>query len=247
MFVIVACLVAGWVQTARAADGTFTLYAAASLRELVERSIDASAIETRSVFAASSTLARQIEAGAPADLFISAHPRWMDALEEGGLVDAGTRRDLFGNRLVVITRKDDALPLSEIGDLPERLGEGRLALGDPVHVPAGMYARAALSKAGIWQRVADRLAPASNVRAALAFVAQGEAPLGIVYASDARIEDDVAVIATIDDRFTPDIRYPAAVVADAAHADQARAFIDFLVSKDGQAIATSLGFTALLK
>ncbi|GMG84269.1 molybdate ABC transporter substrate-binding protein [Paralimibaculum aggregatum] len=205
-----------------------TVFAAASLTDALEEIAAAHAAETgrrpRLAFAASSTLARQIEAGAPADLFLSANARWMDRLEAKGLLAPGTRRDIAGNRLVLVGPAGTA-PAPAAALLAA--ATGRIALGDPDHVPAGIYARAALEHLGLWDRLAPRLARADNTRAALALVARGETPLGIVYASDALVAPDLAVLAEMPADSHPPIRYPAAIVAGRDGA-AARAFLERL-------------------
>ena len=194
-------------------------------------------------FAASSAVARQVESGAPADVVVTADADWMDWLDKRGLVNAGSRRDVAGNILVLIAPRRDPQPVysSEVEAL-EALS-GRLAMGEPAAVPAGRYGREALTALGMWSRVEARVVPAENVRAALALVEQGEAGLGIVYASDAQASAKVAVVA----QFAPDshatITYPAALIARSQHPD-ARAFLDFLGGQQGQAILRAHGFTA---
>jgi molybdate transport system substrate-binding protein len=196
--------------------------------------------------ASSGTLARQVEAGADADVFFAADAQWMDYLAARGLVDVGTRDDVLGNRLVLVAPRDTAATPLVVGagvDLATRLGRGRLAIGDPDSVPAGRYAQAALSGLGLWAQVAQRLVLADNVRAALAFVASGEAPLGIVYDTDARLETRVAVVGTFPAGSPPPIVYPVAATrqADAAAVD----FIAFLRSAAARDVFTRFGFDVL--
>lgn len=227
-----------------AADGRpLTVFAAASLTDALTALVSADAEAPRLVFAASSTLARQIEAGAPADLFISANEPWMDRLDAAGLLAPGARRDIASNRLVIVAAGDAAQPAGEPGDPAAVLSgrAGRIALGDPDHVPAGIYARTALESLGIWAETAPRLARADNTRAALALVARGEAPIGIVYASDARIVPEVKILAEIPHRLHPPIRYPAAVVAGRG-SPAATAFLARLTGPEGQAALTGHGF-----
>jgi molybdate transport system substrate-binding protein len=174
-------------------------------------------------FAATSALARQIEQGAPADLFISADEDWMDSLQDAGQLQAGTRRDLLTNRLVLVAARGGA-----VANL-EALGDGKLALADPAAVPAGKYARAALESVGQWADLADNVVPAENVRAALALVERGEAPLGIVYSTDALASDGVEVVDTLPASSHPPIRYPGAILAASRNSD-AKAFLIFLAS-----------------
>ena len=235
----------GLCATVAAAEPVVVL-AAASLKDALE---DAAAEwETRTdgevalSFAGSAALARQVEAGAPADLFVSANEAWMDALEAGGLIRPETRRDLMANRLVLIAH-GEAEPL-EIGpgfDLPGRLGDGRLAMALVDAVPAGIYGREALTALGVWDEVAPRVAQADNVRAALALVARGEAPLGVVYATDARAEPRVSVMGVFPEDSHPPIAYPAAVVAESDH-PEAEAFLDHLSSPQALALYEARGF-----
>jgi molybdate transport system substrate-binding protein len=174
------------------------------------------------VAASSSTLARQIEQGAPAGLFVSANPRWMDHLERAGRVVPERRRALLSNRLVVVAPTGSTRPPVGAGlDLLPALGDGRLAVGDPAHVPAGLYAAEALRSFGRWQELEPRLARAADVRAALALVERGEAPLGIVYATDAAASEGVEVVAEIPAEAHAPVVYPLGLVSEAR--DQAAA------------------------
>lgn len=186
-------------------------------------------------FAGTSALARQVEQGAPADLFVSADEEWMDALERQGLLRSGTRADLLSNRLVLIA------PVASRATGLADLGEGRLALADPDAVPAGRYARSALEYLGTWGSVSARIAPAENVRAALALVERGEAPLGIVYATDALASDKVRVVEALPAASHPPIRYPLAILAASAHPDAA-ALRAFLTSPEAAEIFARHGF-----
>jgi len=193
-------------------------------------------------FAASSTLARQIEAGAPAAVFVSADLKWMDELQSRHLIEAGTRRNVADNRLALIAPAGRRLQL-RIGPgcpLAAALGSGRLAVGEPRSVPAGLYARAALQSLGLWQSVQDRLLPAENVRAALEYVARDEAPLGIVYRTDALIEPRVRIVDLFPEQSHPPITYPAAAVAGSG--PQAARFVAFLSAPVAQAIFHKYGF-----
>jgi molybdate transport system substrate-binding protein len=200
---------------ARAAD-SLTVFAAASLTDAMEEIVDSHRRETgdavRLSVASSSTLARQIEAGAPADIFVSANERWMDYLEDRQLIASGTRLSPVRNRLVIVATGGFGTPPGQPSDVLASLQPGQhLAIGDPDHVPAGIYARDALRTLGLWSSLESRLARADNVRAALALVARGEAPLGIVYATDAAIAPDVAIIATFPADSHAPIRYPFAI------------------------------------
>jgi molybdate transport system substrate-binding protein len=166
-------------------------------------------------YAASSVLARQIEAGAKADLFFSADAEWMDYLQARNLIDASTRKDLLGNRLVLIAPASSRIEL-KIGPnfpLAAALGKGRLSTGDPDSVPVGRYAKSALTTLGVWSSVVDRLINADNVRSAMAFVARGEAPLGIVYETDALVDKKVRVVDVFPANSHLPIVYPMAVTS----------------------------------
>jgi molybdate transport system substrate-binding protein len=233
---VVAC---GSSTRGDAPDKGPVVLAAASLQEAMSEAADA---WTRGghpapvlSFAGSSALARQIEQGAPADLFVSADEEWMDTLDRQGLLRPDTRADLLGNRLVLIAPKGStAQSLADLGD-------GRLALADTDAVPAGKYAKAALENLGQWQGVADRIAPAENVRAALVLVERGEAPLGIVYATDAMASEKVRVVLTFPAESHPPIRYPIAILATSSDPDAA-AFLAFLASPEARRIFARHGF-----
>lgn len=195
-------------------------------------------------FAGSSALARQIEAGAPADIFISASVDWMDALAASGDLREGTRRDILGNALVLIAHGREAEPvrLDADLDLVAMLDGGRLSMALVDAVPAGIYGREALVTLGLWGDVAPHVAQSDNVRAALAFVALGEAPLGIVYASDAVVEDSVSVIATFPEGSHAPITLPAAITEQSDH-PRAQDFLDFLSSDIAAPIWREYGFS----
>jgi len=216
-----------------------TVLAASSLQEALTEAAEAWAqaghAPPRLSFAASSALARQIEGGAPADLYLSADEEWMDRLAEEGLLREGSRADLLTNELVLIAPRD--APSQGL----DALASGRVAMADPDAVPAGRYARAALESLGLWQGVAERIVPAENVRAALALVERGEAPLGVVYATDARASNRVAVAFQFPSDSHPPIRYPVAVLAASRHAD-AEALRAFLSTPAAQRIFERHGF-----
>jgi molybdate transport system substrate-binding protein len=230
---------------ARAAEPPTIVFAAASLKDALDEARGAFGAEVSIAYAATPALAKQIENGAPAELFVSADREWMDALERAGLLRAGTRVDLIGNALVLVAPRDSMLALRVAPDfaLAAALGDGRLALADPRAVPAGRYAKAALETLGVWSAVAERVAPAENVRAALRLVARGEAPLGIVYASDARDEPAVRVVDTIPASAHPPIVYPAALLPRAG--PRAAALLEFLRGERARAIFVRHGFRAL--
>ncbi len=223
------------------------VFAAASLRNaLDEIAAGWDGGEAAVSYAASSSLARQIEQGAPADLFISADAPWMDHLSARGLIREETRADLLGNAIVLIAHGRDAAPAA-IGpgaDLAAMLGDGLLAMANVDAVPAGRYGRAALRSLGLWEGVADRVAQADNVRAALALVSRGEAPLGIVYATDAAADDGVSVVATFPPDSHPPVVYPMAVLAGSAHPGAA-AFAAHLTSTAARQAFARQGFVVL--
>lgn len=224
-----------------------TVFAAASLTNALQ---DIGRVYTarfgqsvRFSFASSSVIARQLEGGARADLFVSADRQWMDYVESRGLIDNGTRRDILRGRLALIAPRASPLRLAIRPRFPlaAALGRrGRLAIGDPAYVPAGRYAHAALRRLGVWDAVAGRLVRAEHVRVALAYVARGEAPLGIVYETDARIEPGVRVVGLFPDASHPPIVYPAALTRRAAPGT--RAFYDFMRGPTGAAIFRRHGF-----
>lgn len=232
----------------RAAADEVLVFAAASLTSALDRVAAAWTAETGHTavmsYAGSSALARQIQDGAPADIFISASVDWMDAIEASGDLAEGTRRDILGNTLVLIAHGRDAAPVAiDAGlDLVGMLQGGRLSMALVEAVPAGIYGRQALTSLGLWDDVAPLVAQSDNVRAALAFVALGEAPLGIVYATDAAVEDNVSVIGTFPDGSHDAIVYPAGVTAQSESA-VAEAFLDFLTSESARAIWQEFGFT----
>ena len=223
------------------------VFAAASMTDAMTEIADAFAaatgIRVRLSFAASSALARQIQSGAPAAIFVSANRAWMDHVEAAGLIEPASRADVAGNRLALIAPRGSELQLEFTPglDLARHLGDGRLAVGDPDHVPAGLYARQALQALGQWPAISPRLARTGDVRGALALVARGEAPLGIVYATDAAITDRVRIVAVLPAEGHPPIAYPAALVGKTG--DDARAFLTFLRGRQAQAIFRARGFT----
>jgi molybdate transport system substrate-binding protein len=224
----------------------FLVFAAASLKTTLdtirEQWTGGSAVVS---YAASSTLAKQLESGAPAELFISADEDWMDYLQQRKLIDPQTRIDLLGNTLVLIAPKDSdvALAIEPGFPLAVRLGDGHLAMGDPAAVPAGKYGKAALEALGVWSAVASRVAAAETVRAALMLVARGEAPLGIVYQTDASAEPSVRIVGTFPPDSHPPIVYPMALTLAAGL--EARAFAAYLHEPAARALFEGQGFTML--
>lgn len=240
-----------FAQPAQAAQAP-TVLAAASLQEALTEAADAFVRQHHPrpvlAFAASSALARQIEAGAPADLFVSADEQWMDALAAKRLIVAASRRVLVTNALVLIepAAGHTRLAIARGFPLARALGaNGRLALADPAAVPAGIYAKAALTSLGVWPSVMRRIAAAENVRAALALVERGQAPLGVVYATDALASVKVRVIARFPSASHPRIAYPVALIAPIngrVPNPEAELFRRFLLGREGAAILRRHGF-----
>lgn len=197
-------------------------------------------------YAASGPLAKQIEAAAPADVFISADTKWMDYLVKAGAVKKEDAFNLLGNRLVLVAGRDSAISL-KIGrgfDLAKALGDSRLAMGEIKSVPAGNYGKQSLEYYGVWKEVEDKVALAENVRAALKLVTAGEAPLGIVYETDAMAEKGVKVVDTFGEESHKPIVYPAAPVA-ASKSAATRGFVDFLRGPEAIEIFKKAGFTVM--
>ena len=225
-----------------------TVFAAASLTDAMQdvsvQWTQAGHQPLRMSFASSSTLARQIEQGAPANLFASADEKWMDYLAEKQLIAAGTRQDLLGNDLVLVVAADTPRHVT-IGpdlDLPGLLGPGgRLATGDPAHVPVGIYAEQALRKLGLWDSVAPRLARAADVESALLLVERGEAPAGIVYATDALVSKAVMIAGIFPTNSHDPVSYPFAVTKS-GDTPEARALLAFLAGPRARAIFVQRGF-----
>jgi molybdate transport system substrate-binding protein len=239
-------------STSFAADAgkpPITVFAAASLTNVLQELGDgftkATSIPVRFSFAASSTLARQIENGAPADVFLSADLEWMDYLQKRNLIQPDTRHDVLGNRLVLIAPVDSKIKV-QIGPrfpLAAALGTGRLATGDPDTVPVGRYAREALTTLGVWNDVADRVVRADSVRSALAFVDRAEAPLGIVYETDALIDKRVRVVGVFPADSHMPIVYPVGLTS-AAKPDAAK-FVAYIRGPAGGVAFKAYGFTPL--
>lgn len=227
------------------------VFAAASLTnvlgELSPAYEKAHGVTVKLSFAASSALARQIESGANADVFVSADQEWMNYLDERKLIAAGTRRDLVGNRLVLIAPADSkvVLKIAPGFALAPSLGDGRLATADPDTVPAGKYAKAALTALGVWDSVEPKLARGENVRAAMVYVARGESPLGIVYATDAQVDPKVRIVDTFPENTHTPITYPAA--ATKAGRPEARKYLEFLASREVAETWKKFGFVKLPK
>lgn len=244
-FLALAALVLATVTLAQPRP-TVRVSAAASLTEALDavaRKYEQQAgSRVLTTYAASPALARQIENGAPADIFISADSEWMDYLSNRQAIDQASRRNLVGNRLVLIAPAGAALQLKSLTAplLIQALGNGRLAMADPQTVPAGRYGKAALTWLGAWPQVAPRVIPAEHVRAALTYVARGEAPLGIVYRTDALAEKRVRIVAEFPAQSHGPIAYPAALTARASPAGGA--FFEWLVAPEARAIFKAHGF-----
>lgn len=234
----------------QAAADDVMVFAAASLTNALDKVAEAWTAETGHSavmsYAGSSALARQIQDGAPADIFISASVDWMDEIETSGDLREGTRRDILGNTLVLIAHGQDAAPVTidENLDLAGMLDGGRLSMALVEAVPAGVYGKAALSALGLWESVEPLVAQSDNVRAALSFVAQGEAPLGIVYATDAAVADNVTIIGTFPEGSHEPITYPAGITAHST-SEVAAGFLDYMTSDTARAIWQEFGFAVL--
>jgi len=247
--ILVAALI-GWIAfvATQASADDLIIFAAASTKNAAEDIAKLYAADGKGAvtysFASSSDLAKQIENGAPAAIFISADTKWMDYLAERNLIVTDSRHDLLGNKLVLIAPSDSilAVDLAANAPLADTLGDGKLAMGEPDSVPAGRYGKAALEALGIWAQVEPKVVRTKDVRAALALVERGEAAAGIVYATDAAISKKVKVVAEFPAESHPKIVYPIALIAgkdDAA----ARAFYDFLNGPQARTVFLEYGFT----
>jgi molybdate transport system substrate-binding protein len=237
---------------AQAQEKSITVFAAASMKNALD-DVDAaftkqSGVEVVASYDASSVLMKQIEQGAPADVFVSADLKWMDYGSQKKLIDEDTRVNLLGNKLVLIATKDSKLGPVTIApgfDLAGLAGEGRIVTGDVQAVPVGIYAKAALQKLGLWTSVEAKIAMAANVRAALLLVARGEAPLGIVYATDAKVEPGVKILGAFPDDSHEPIVYPVSATKSAK--PDAAQYLAFLRSSAAKSIFQSYGFAFLIK
>jgi molybdate transport system substrate-binding protein len=247
-----AIAVAALPQAAVAQEKSITVFAAASLKNALDE-VDSlftkqSGIKVVASYAASSSLMKQIEQGAPADVFLSADVDWMDYGAKHNLIKNDMRENLLGNRLVLIAPKDSKIGNVTIApgfDLAALAGSGRIATGDVRAVPAGLYAKAALEKLGIWSSVESKIAMAENVRAALVLVARGEAPLGIVYETDAKVDPSVKIIGVFPEDSHPPIIYPVAMTKDAK--PDAAQYLAFLTTPKARAVFERYGFRVLGK
>jgi molybdate transport system substrate-binding protein len=247
-FAIAAFLLSCGAAQARTKD--VVILAAASLKNALDEASAAwtkeTGKQTKISYAASSALAKQIEAGAPADMFVSADLDWMDYLAQRNLIKPATRSNLLGNQIVLIAPKDSktALKIERGFALKQALGDGRLAMANIDAVPAGKYGKASLEALGVWSSVSDRVAQAENVRMALLLVSRGEAPLGIVYQTDAAADPGVKIVGTFPDDTHPPILYPIALLSTSVNPD-ADAFLAYLKSPAAKPIFEKQGFTVL--
>ena len=247
-----ALAIGATAPAAPAQDKPITVFAAASMKNALDE-IDGAftkktGVKVLASYAASSALIKQIEQGAPADVYVSADLQWMDYGMEKKLIKDDTRINLLGNRLVLIAPKDTKIGKVTIGpgfDIAALAGKGRIAVGDVRAVPAGLYAKAALEKLGAWAAAEPKLAMTENVRAALLLVARGEAPLGIVYETDAKIEPAVKVIGVFPEDSHPPIIYPVALTVNAK--PEAAQYLEFLRTQAARTIFEGYGFGFLIK
>src|SRR5262249_42052750 len=252
LFAALVILSGSAFSPACAEDKTLTVFAAASMKNALD-DIDAAftaktGVKVNASYAASSTLAKQIEQGAPADIFVSADTDWMDYAVSKKNINEATRVNLLGNSIVLIAPKDSRLDNVTIGpgfDLAKLAGDGKIATGDVKAVPVGKYAKAALEKLSAWQAAEPKFAMADSVRAALTLVARGEAALGIVYATDARVEPGVKIVGTFPSDTHPPIVYPVAATATAK--PEAKDYLDYLQSSAAKAVLEKYGFVYLIK
>lgn len=248
---IMAGVIILWIgsfSTALSASDTVTVFAAASTTNAVTEIggifSKHTHVSVRPSFASSSTLAKQIENGAPADIYISANVKWMNYLEQKQIIETGSRIDLLSNRIVLIVPADSNVNRVQIApgfDLLSIVGDSRLSMGDPDHVPAGIYGKQALRRLGVWDPVERHVARSKDVRAALALVERGEAPIGLVYATDAAITEKVKVVATFPQTSHPPIIYPVALVAGRRSPATDR-FMALLRSPEARTVFEKYGF-----
>jgi molybdate transport system substrate-binding protein len=246
----VSWLLAGRLSAPASATEPVMIFAAATLKDALD-AVDAAAetsthVSIKAVYGPSPSLVKQLENGAPADIFFSADTDWMNDAIAREVVDPATRIDLLSSKLVLIAPKAPAVatPITAGFPLSRMLGEGRLAMCDPMVMPAGRYGRAALEQLGVWDSVKDHVVNARDVRSALAYVARQETPLGIVFDTDARLEDRVAVVGAFPAGSHPPIVYPVAAVAHGRNPDTAR-ILDFLVSPVARKIFEGYGYAVL--
>jgi molybdate transport system substrate-binding protein len=252
LFGLLATSLALSVLPALAQDKSITVFAAASMKNALDdinaAFLKATGVKVVASYAASSALAKQLEQGAPADVFASADLEWMDYSSQKKTIKDDTRVNLLGNKLVLIAPRDSKIDTVTIGsgfDLAKLIGDGRITTGEVTSVPVGKYAKGALEKLGIWASVEKKFAMADNVRAALALVARGEAVLGIVYETDAKVEPGVRIVGAFPADSHPAIVYPVAATATAK--PEANAYLAFLRSQTAKAVFEQYGFTFLVR
>ena len=251
LLALISFVSSGWVAlaTEQGRNSTITVFAAASatdvLTDLTKKYEANHPVKIRFNFASSSVLARQIEQETPCDVFFSADQQWMDYVSEKHKIQADTRRDIVGNQLVIVTpiNKEMTGKMEKGFDFAGSF-TGRLAVGDPDHVPAGIYAKEALQNLGWWAALTNRLAPAENVRAALKLVELGEVDAGIVYYSDAKSSRKVAIAAQFPESVHSPIRYPAALCVKAS--PDAKSFLEFIAGKEAAPVWVAAGFISLV-
>jgi molybdate transport system substrate-binding protein len=247
-----AIAIAAAPLAAQAQEKTITVFAAASMKNALD-DVDAaftrqSGVKIVASYDSSSALMKQIDGGAPADVFVSADLKWMDYGAQKKLIKDETRVNLLGNTLVLIAAKDskiDHVTIAPGFDLAKLAGDGRIATGDVAAVPVGIYAKAALEKLGVWSSVEPKMAMTANVRAALVLVARGEAPLGIVYSTDAKVEPGVKVVGVFPENSHDPIIYPVAATVGAK--PEATAYLAFLRSQAAKTIFEAYGFALLIR
>jgi molybdate transport system substrate-binding protein len=252
LFAVASLVFGAALPPAGALETSLTVFAAASLKNALD-DINAAytaktGIKIAASYAASSALAKQIEQGAPADVFASADIDWMTYAIGKESINEATRVDLLGNKLVLIAPKDSGVATVSIGpgfDLAKLAGDGKIATGDVQAVPVGKYAKAALQKLGAWDAAAAKFAMADNVRAALILVARGEAALGIVYETDAKVESGVKIVGTFPADSYPAVVYPFATTATAK--PEATDYLSFVRSSLAKGVFEKYGFTVLAK
>jgi len=244
----VVILLAGSALPTQAQFHDVLVFAAASLKEALDEANAIFLFENgsgvRVSYGASSALAKQIENGTPADVFISADLDWMDYVAERKLIKPDTREKFLGNRLVLVANANSKILLTIGPNFPlaQALGDGRIAMADPASVPAGKYGKAALEKLGVWGSVAGRIAPAQDVRAALVLVSRGEAPLGIVYQTDAAADKNIKIIGTFPESSHPPIVYPLAILTGSTNG-VAPVYVQYLLSPKAEPFFEKRGFT----
>jgi molybdate transport system substrate-binding protein len=244
---ILALVLALWVLPAQAQFRDVLVFADASLKNALDEANNLFRFENGSgilmSYGETATLAKQIEGGAPGDVFISADPYWMDSIAERKLIQPSTRENLLGNKLVLIAGTDSKVTLA-VGQrfpLAQALGDGRLAMPDPASVSSGKYGKAALEKLGVWDSVINKIVPTPSVRATLVLVSRGEAPLGIVCQSDAATERNVRVIATFPQSAHPPITYPIAILTSSSNG-VASVYVQYLLSPKAEPFFEKHGF-----